>query len=57
MIVNIIFALNIKSRFCDHVISRQTSHAMWLCIEKITTHHQLQDDASYHVRWHARMTT
>jgi hypothetical protein len=23
------FALNIKSRFCDHIISRESPHATW----------------------------
>jgi hypothetical protein len=34
MIVNMNFALNIKSRLCDHVISRQSLHATWWCIQE-----------------------
>jgi hypothetical protein len=45
-----LFALNIKSRLCDHVISRQSSHAIWLCIQqkpRLITSHEVMPTISF----------
>jgi hypothetical protein len=48
------FALNIKSRLCDHIPSIASISDVVMYRRKTTTHHQSQNDVSHHVRQHAR---